>query len=144
MHCAFFRYLTIKKLLLSYALYISLLISNMCIYSTLLGPNGTCALVAISGRKTVLIFRAHSFKGPCNGFARIKIITCCMIYRGPGFLVPSYDLAPSSPLPVSKLSLFPVFLCIPGRQERGGGRGGAKSYDSKKARSSINLPILYT
>ncbi len=41
----------------------------------------------------------------------------------------------------------PVFLCVVGRaywQERGegGGRGGAESYDSKKAWSSINHSVL--
>jgi hypothetical protein len=55
---------------------------------------------------------------------------------------PSYDLAPISPFPVSKLSVLSLFLSLPVSpveftDGRGGG-GGAESYDGEKAWFSIN------
>jgi hypothetical protein len=66
--------------------------------------------------------------------------------EGLAFL-PSYDLAPPPPpFPVSKLSLlYSLPVCRPSSlltKERGRGGGGAKSYDSEKAWSSIIHSVL--
>jgi hypothetical protein len=71
-----------------------------------------------------------------------------MIYRGQGFLAVKWfgSSPPPSPSPVSKMSLFLIFLCVAGRdnlrERMGGGGRGARSYDREKAWPSTNNSIL--
>ncbi len=73
-----------------------------------------------------------------------------MIYRGPGSLAVLWSgssPALSPPLPSVSCLSFSVFLCVAGwaylRESNGDSGGGAKSYDSKKAWSSISHSILF-
>jgi hypothetical protein len=55
----------------------------------------------------------------------------------------SYDLAAFIPLPLSELSQFLILhVRVPGREGKGEGRGGLKSYDNEKSWSSKNYSIL--
>ena len=54
-----------------------------------------------------------------------------------------YDLAPNPPLLPSPLSQSFCVLPVVLTDERGGGWGGAKSYDAEKAWSSINHSTLF-
>jgi hypothetical protein len=66
-----------------------------------------------------------------------------MIFWGPGFLAVVWFGSSPTPLPSTRSHSFLVFLCVTGRREVWGGGGGeAKSYDCKKAWSSINHSIL--